>query len=104
MPCPVSTRRIIELVGSAISGVSQASTTLEEQIANQLDETSLLAGKLIPYILPLLENEQYRRALEAWDFNMDKDSPEAALYHEVLDGFLRLLWEDELGRNLRANI
>lgn len=88
------TRRIRELLSQ------QPGTSLDEQMANQLDETSLLAGKVIPHILPILEDDQLSAMLKAWDHDMAKDSPKAALYHEIVDEFLRLLWVDDLGEEL----
>ncbi len=81
----------------------QEATDLSEQMENQLDQKSLLAAVFLDHLLPLLEDDEYKQALKNWDHVVSAESGAAALYHEIMDRFLRSIWHDELGEELANN-
>jgi len=85
---PFRFARIQEILGS------NRKFTLNDMTALQLDELSLPARALVPFLRGIRSKDQSveeaRQALLAWDLVMDIDSIEAAIYME---------WEKKLSQN-----
>lgn len=75
---------------------------LEDMKAIQQDQKSYLAPIFLKYLLPSIHegHADIRSALEDWDHVLDKDGFQGSIYRETLDTFLRLIFEDELGKEL----
>jgi penicillin amidase len=65
----------------------------------QGDNMDLNAENLVPILLEIpvgIENEQYRRMLEDWDYQADMDSAQAALFEVFWKNLMEITFQDEL--------
>ncbi len=76
--------------------------TTDDMATIQFDQESYLAPVFLKYLIPLIPEEQVgiRNALASWDHVLDENGFEGSIYHETLETFLRLIWEDDMGLEL----
>lgn len=87
---------------------SKAQLSLQDLIALQNDHLSPLARSITPAILAEVKkikkaNDLHLKALnllEAWDYQMEADRPEACLFEVFYNEFARLTFEDDLPKAL----
>jgi penicillin amidase len=92
--------RIVELLEA------KEKFSLEDTKKMLADKKSLLAQKLVPLLMDVLNKSDHPDAREAvkylgnWDFQMRPDSVSATLYHQIILEFLMLTLSDQLGDRL----
>jgi penicillin G amidase len=79
-----------------------------EMASIQLDDRDPFASTLVPYLLRInLRKDPFTREaqqlLRGWDFSSGATSAPAAYYNAVWSNVLRLTFDDELSRDLRAD-
>jgi penicillin amidase len=88
-------QRITELIEADSDGI-----TVEELMVIQTDNYSISASEIVPYLADLTFDDPAvaaaRDRLLGWDLQMDKDSPDAALYNIFWKRLLANTYNDQL--------
>jgi penicillin amidase len=91
-------RRLKQLMNSA------GEKTVDDHWSYQRDTFNLMAEKLVPYMVGVLENStqtrELGRILKGWDLHDDVDAVGATLFHSIYERFAWLTFSDELGEDL----
>ena len=78
--------------------------TIDDHWRYQRDTTNLMAEKLVPYMVNVLDDSLETRELAGilgqWDLHDDIDSVGATLFHALYERFAWLTFADELGEHL----
>ena len=90
------TRRIKDLIEA------KEKLSLDDMAEIQFDRKSYLAPVFLKHLLPVIpeSHQDIRSLLEAWDHELDQNGVEGSIYHETMETFLRLIWEDDMGLEL----
>jgi penicillin amidase len=78
--------------------------TVDDHWSYQRDTFNLMAEKLVPYMVDVLEDSaqtrELGRILNGWDLHDDIDAVGATLFHSIYERFAWLTFSDELGEDL----
>ncbi|QLD89779.1 penicillin acylase family protein [Natronomonas salina] len=89
--------RIYERLDSRIEGGDPVDAEFMQSLQN--DTLDIRARMLVPDLLDAIEptddNEQWFRALEEWDYRMDRDSEAALVFHRFYEQFREATWRDD---------
>ena len=82
--------------------------TVDDHWRYQRDTRNLMADKLVPYMVAVLDDSPHTRdlarILDQWDRHDDVDSVGATVFHAVYERFAWLTFSDELGDDLAARM
>ncbi|MEU6139307.1 penicillin acylase family protein [Streptomyces sp. NPDC047081] len=97
-------QRITDLIEQKIKGGGKISTDDMRQM--QLDDTSVIAQKLVPALLKIdvgdKDVREAQKLLEGWDYTQDADSAAAAYFNAVWRNILKLAFGNKLPKELRV--
>lgn len=82
--------------------------TVDDHWRYQRDTFNLMAEKLVPYMVDVLETSSQTRELaeilKNWDLHDDIDAVGATLFHSIYERFAWLTFSDELGEDLSKHM
>jgi penicillin amidase len=82
--------------------------TVDDHWRYQRDTYNLMAEKLVPYMVDVLEKSsqtgELAEILKEWNFHDDIDAVGATLFHSVYERFAWLTFSDELGEDLAKHM